>query len=239
MSGVLLLGLLFGLQHALEADHVAAVASLATRSNSIGDAARWGAAWGIGHSVTLFVVGGAVLLLGTAVSDSVALLLEAIVGLMLLVLGGDVLLRMWRQRVHFHVHRHGGEQHLHAHSHQPGIDHPSDRHQHRHLHRLPLRSLLVGMVHGLAGSAALMLLALSSVDSIWQGFAYILTFALGSIIGMASLAAVISLPLRWSARSLTWAHNGLTALLGLVTVTLGIMLLEQTGSQMLALHVAA
>lgn len=87
---------------------------------------------------------------------------------------------------------------------------------------------MVGMVHGIAGSAALMVFALGSVQSIWQGLAYMAMFGLGSIVGMLALAVVISLPLRWSAQSLTWAHNGLTAMLGLFTIALGAMLLQQS-----------
>ena len=89
------------------------------------------------------------------------------------------------------------------------------------------------MVHGMAGSAALIEFALGSVRSIWEGLAYIAVFGLGSIIGMTALAVVISLPLRWSARSLTWAHNGLTGALGMFTLGLGILILHQTGQALL------
>ncbi|HOP17550.1 MAG: sulfite exporter TauE/SafE family protein [Gammaproteobacteria bacterium] len=228
MFSVLILGLLLGLQHAVEADHLAAVASLSTRSHSLGDAARHGLAWGLGHALTLLVFGGSVLLLGGAIGPHLALLLEAAVGLMLVVLGVDVLLRLWRKRVHYHVHSHGEESHFHAHSHVSRRPHTADPHQHLHKKPLPLRALMVGMVHGMAGSAALMVFALGSVQSIWQGLAYMAMFGLGSIVGMLALAVVISLPLRWSAQSLTWAHNGLTAILGLFTIGLGALLLQQS-----------
>ena len=84
------------------------------------------------------------------------------------------------------------------------------------------------MMHGMAGSAALIVLALGTAQSPWQGLAYIAVFGFGSIVGMTALAVVITLPLRWSARSLTWAHNGLTALFGLLTLSLGALLLEQS-----------
>lgn len=229
MFGILTLGLLLGLQHAMEADHLAAVASLTARDHSLRDAARQGTAWGLGHSLTLLLVGGGVLLIDGLIGQQTALLLESVVGLMLILLGLDVLLRLWFKRVHFHIHRHDSETHIHAHSHAPGSRHEADPHHHRHARRLPLRSLLVGMVHGMAGSAALIVFALGSVNSVWEGLAYIAVFGLGSIIGMTALAVVISLPLRWSAGSLTWAHNGLTAVLGLFTLALGAMLLHQTG----------
>ena len=233
MFGILFLGLLLGLQHAVEADHLAAVASLTTRGGSLGHAARQGMAWGLGHSLTLLVIGGSVLLIDGMVSEQLSLSLEWVVGLMLMLLGTDVLLRLWRKRVHFHVHSHASETHFHAHSHAAGRSHAVDPHQHRHQRQLPLRALLVGTVHGMAGSAALIVFALGQVQSFWEGLAYIAVFGVGSVIGMTSLAAVISLPLRWSARSLTWAHNGLTMALGIFTLGLGILLLHETTQALL------
>ena len=90
------------------------------------------------------------------------------------------------------------------------------------------------MVHGMAGSAALVVFALGSIESLWTGLAYILVFGIGSIVGMTLLATVISLPLRWSAGSLTLLHNGLTAMLGLVTILIGSLLMFETGRQLLA-----
>jgi ABC-type nickel/cobalt efflux system permease component RcnA len=228
MLSVLVLGLLLGLQHAVEADHLAAVASLGAQEDKLLGAARLGTAWGLGHGLTLLLVGGTVLVLGGQISPSMGLALEGVVGLMLVLLGADVLWRLWRRRVHFHIHSHGTATHFHAHSHAPSRDHARDPHLHRHPGTLPWRPLLVGMVHGMAGSAALTVFALGSATSLWQGFAYILTFAVGSVVGMVTLAIAISLPLRWSARSLTWAHNGLTAVLGLFTLTLGALLIQQS-----------
>lgn len=235
MTAILFLGLLLGLQHALEADHLAAVASLSTRTGGLRGAVRQGAAWGMGHTLTLLTFGGMMLLVDQALPPWAAHALEFAVGLMLVLLGADVLRRAWRQRVHFHAHSHGEKRHFHAHSHSRGIDHGVDPHRHRHSPRLPLRALLVGMVHGLAGTAALLVLALGSVESVGQGFAYILVFGLGSIIGMSALAAVISLPLRWSARRLTWAHNGLTLAFGLLSVSLGALIAERSGGALWAL----
>jgi ABC-type nickel/cobalt efflux system permease component RcnA len=233
MFSVLMLGLLVGLQHAMEADHLAAVASLTTRSRNLGEAARLGTAWGIGHTVTLLLFGGGVLLIGTSIHAELALWLEAAVAVMLIGLGGDVLRRLWRKRVHFHSHRHGTKTHFHAHSHEVGTVHTEDPHRHTHRRQMPVRSLLVGMMHGMAGSAALIVFALAAVQSPWQGLLYILLFGIGSIIGMGLLAIVISLPLRWSAKSLTWAHNGLTGVFGLLTIALGGLLLHQTSAQLI------
>ncbi len=230
MFTVLLFGFLIGMQHAMEADHVAAVASLASRSSSLRQTATQGAVWGFGHSLALFLFGSMVLLMDAVVPERFALGLELAVGLMLVLLGLDVLRRVVRDRIHFHRHQHGTADHVHAHSHRGGGEHDSDPHHHDHPSRVfPLRALLVGLMHGMAGSAALIVLTLNSVESLAQGLFYILLFGIGSILGMAILAMVISLPLRYSARSLTWAHNGLQLLVGVVTVGLGASLVYQLG----------
>lgn len=228
MRSVLLLGLLMGMRHALEADHLAAVASLATRSRGVRGTVLQGAFWGLGHTFTLALVGGLCLWLEAAVPESLARGLETVVGLMLLGLGAEVLWRMRRRRVHVHIHRHGdGTVHLHAHSHQPAEAHDPARHHHAHLQKLPRRALVVGMVHGLAGSAALVLLALPGLGSSWLALAYVALFGAGSILGMAALSVVISLPLRGAARLLTGAHNGVEALVGLATLGVGLWLLYE------------
>lgn len=227
---VIFLGFLIGMQHAMEADHVAAVASLATRNRSIGETARQGAVWGVGHAMTLFLFGGLVLMMDALVPANFARGLELAVGIMLVLLGLDVLRRLMRERVHFHLHRHGETVHFHAHTHQSGQSHDADiSHQHQHPKTFPLRALLVGMTHGMAGSAALIILALDSVHSPAQGIVYIALFGFGSILGMAMLATAISLPLRYTSRSFTWAHNGLKAAVGIVTIGLGSMLIYQIG----------
>jgi len=210
---VIFLGFLIGMQHAMEADHVAAVASLASRSR-----------------LTLFLFGGLVLVMDTMVPARFAQALELGVGMMLVLLGLDVLRRLLRERVHFHLHRHGETVHFHAHTHQSGQPHDAAKsHQHEHPKAFPLRALFVGMTHGMAGSAALIILALDSVRSPAQGVLYIALFGFGSILGMAILATAISLPLRYTSRSFTWAHNGLKAAVGLVTIGLGSMLIYQIG----------
>lgn len=229
LFSVIFLGFLIGMQHAMEADHVAAVASLATRSRSLGQTARQGAAWGAGHALTLFLFGGLVLVMDTLVPEHFAQGLELAVGFMLILLGLDVLRRLLRDRIHFHQHRHGSTVHFHAHSHKQRQAHADDPHQHEHVEAFPLRALLVGMMHGMAGSAALIILTLNSVLSVAQGIVYIALFGVGSILGMALLAAVISLPLRYSSRSFTWAHNGLKAAVGLVTIAVGSMLVYELG----------
>lgn len=225
MIAVLVLGFLMGMRHALEADHLAAVASLATRGTSVGAGVLRGAAWGLGHSITVIAVGGVCLLLGSAVPPSLARLLEAAVGLMLLVLGAQVFRRMRRERVHVHVHRHAdGTVHLHAHRHGPEEPHGPE-HQHRHAPGFPLRALLVGLVHGMAGSAALVLLLLPGLGARWLGLIYLALFGLGSILGMAALSAVVALPFRISARRFGGALRALEALVGLAAIGIGLRVL--------------
>ena len=120
MTGILLLGFLIGMGHALEADHVAAVASLTTRSRSARQTILQGTFWGAGHTLTLLLFGLVVLLLDTVIPERFAQGLELAVGVMLVLLGADVLWHLIRDRVHFHLHRHGEVRHLHAHSHRGG-----------------------------------------------------------------------------------------------------------------------
>jgi ABC-type nickel/cobalt efflux system permease component RcnA len=220
---VLLMSLLIGMRHALESDHLAAVASLATRSPSLRQTVRLGATWGLGHTLTLFLFGSVVLWMDTVMPERLAHWLEFAVGLMLVGLGIDVLRRLWRERVHFHVHRHSdGTVHFHAHSHQGQRAHDTDAHRHEHPQGFPLRALLVGLVHGMAGSAALILLTLQTLHDPWLGMLYMLVFGIGSILGMAAVSVVIAWPLKATGRRLTWAHNGLQATIGLFTLGSGL-----------------
>jgi len=223
LISTLLLGVLLGMRHALDADHVAAVASLATRSASGRETVRLGVAWGIGHTLTLFAVSLAVLLLGASFSGPVATVAEFAVGIMLVVLGADVVWRAVRERIHVHPHTHpDGRVHLHAHSHaSEQKPHRHSRHGHAHKSGMPARALAVGLMHGLAGSAALLLLTVATVERPALGILYVALFGLGSILGMAALSLVVSLPLRALARYATPLLGGLHILVGSSTMILG------------------
>ncbi|MBT3553829.1 MAG: urease accessory protein [Rhodospirillaceae bacterium] len=225
MLTIVVTGILLGMRHALEADHVAAVAALATGSRGARQTLRLGLAWGAGHTLTIFAVGSVVLLLGATVPEPIAAVLETAVGVMLILLGANVLRRMIHERVHFHRHRHGAAAHFHAHSHAGEGQHDASKHQHRHQRALTLRALFIGTVHGLAGSAALVMLTLGGIGSTGLGFSYMALFGVGSLIGMAALSGVIAVPLRITSLRLTWAYNGLTVGVGLVSVGLGAALL--------------
>lgn len=235
MNSILLFGFLIGMQHALEADHVAALSSICTDTRSVRRIATHGAVWGLGHSVTLLIFAGAAVFSDLRFDDNLAYALECIVGVMLVLLGGQVLVRLWRDRVHFHSHRHAdGRTHFHVHSHRPeDVDHDPERHVHTHASKLPVRTLLVGMVHGLAGSAALVILTASTVQDPVIGLLYVALFGLGSIAGMTVLSSLLAVPLAWTAQALTWTRRSLQAAVGLATMALGILLLMETGGALL------
>jgi ABC-type nickel/cobalt efflux system permease component RcnA len=228
MFGVLGLGFLLGMQHALEADHIAAVSSIAARRTDVRDIVKHGLTWGLGHTLTLFVFAGAAILLGQAIPDHLARPLEAAVGLMLIGLGAHVLWRLWRDRVHFHAHDHGdGTTHIHAHSHaNETVPHRSSAHLHAHGFRW--RSLLVGLMHGMAGSAALLVLAISQAANPAYGMLYVLLFGIGSMLGMGALSMVIAVPLAVSAQWLTSANRGLQGGVGVITIGIGAMTIYST-----------
>jgi ABC-type nickel/cobalt efflux system permease component RcnA len=227
MTTLLLLAFLLGMRHALEVDHLAAVATLATRSRTRWQTVSQGAAWGLGHTLMLLAAGGACLLLSIAIPARLARGFEIGVGIMLLGLGAEVLWRVRRQNIHLHLHEHDdGTRHAHAHSHPPGDEQGPEHHAHPHFHPhpqgFPRRALLVGLVHGLAGSAALLLLTVTAIPSRWLGLAYILVFGLGSILGMAVLSAVISVPMQGTARALSRTHRVVEVVTGLATLAIGV-----------------
>lgn len=227
---ILFIGLLLGMKHATEADHLAAVATLATRQTSLAQTLRQGVAWGIGHTLTLMLFAGAVLALGQVISPDLEQALETAVGIMLIVLGADVLRRLVRDRIHFHAHRHAaGAEHVHAHSHRAEGRHAESPHRHEHAKRWPVRALAVGVMHGLAGSAALVVLSLQAVPSVALGLGYIALFGVGSIVGMALLSVAIAVPLKLSAGYLTRVHHAMTALVGGVSCALGIFMVLEVG----------
>jgi cytochrome c biogenesis protein CcdA len=222
MTAVLLLGFLLGVRHALEVDHLTTVATLATRGGRLWDTVRIAASWGAGHAASLLAIGCLLVAFGAALPEPLARAFEAIVGLVLITLGFDVLRQVRRQRLHFHVHAHeDGEEHLHLHGHE-SERHPDPRHhEHPHSRGLLLRSLAVGTFHGLAGSGALVLLSLEEAGSASRALAYLATFALGSLLGMVAISITFALPFRFSPRWLERSAGAFQAVLGAVSVVLG------------------
>lgn len=206
MISVLAIGFLLGLKHATEADHVTAVATLVTGQRSFGQIIRQGAAWGVGHSCTLLAIGLVVFALGHTLPSWLAQTLECAVGAMLMLLGADALRRSLSGRRYRSFHELGLRG---PHSHAPALS------------GSPLRALVVGMVHGMAGSAALIVLSLGAMQSASRALLYIVTFGIGSIAGMALLSAAMAYPLRVSARKLGEGHQLITALVGAFSCAFG------------------
>ncbi len=224
----LLFGGLVGMQHALEGDHLAAVAALGNGRSRRGLVLR-GSVWGLGHTLTLLTICGALLVLGETISPRMEAFLEFLVGAMIVGLGINVLYQVWQRRPHFHVHRHGaGEHHIHVHTHV-GDDVPHAQSPHDHDHR-PLglrRALCVGMMHGAAGSAGLLILA-AAARSLGEAVGYVIAFGAGSILGMAALTFVVSYPLRWMERCTTWLNTAAFISIGCVAILIGGSLLGKS-----------
>lgn len=187
---VLGVGFLIGLRHALDADHLAAVSTVLAERPSLRASGAVGLWWGVGHTLTLLLVGGVVLAGGFRLPEAFESAAESAVGLLLVILGGGLALRLYRERWHVHSHQHGDERHLHLHSHQLHPDH-----EHRHWLAPSLRPFGIGMVHGLAGSAAVMLMLVSTTERIAEGLATIAVFGVGSIVGMMGVGLAITAPL--------------------------------------------
>lgn len=227
MTTLLIFGFLIGMRHALEADHLAAVAAISTKEHSLRASIKHGAIWGLGHTTTLFLFGSIVIFMNTIISQQMADRLEFAVGIMLVLLGVDVLRRFIKERIHYHSHQHNNATaHFHAHSHGGERDHGQSKHDHRH-EKFPYRTLFIGFMHGLAGSAALILLTLDTIKSVPLSMVYILLFGVGSIAGMALLSMVIAVPLRASSK-LTWLHNSLQISIGFLTFGLGFSIIYQS-----------
>ena len=195
-TGILLLGLVTGLRHSIEADHVAAVLSVvASNRKNIKRASMLGAIWGLGHTTSLFVAGLVVLLLAVNISDTISNRLEFGVGIMLLFLGVTTFTG-WSIGKFFKGLRHrksSSSSHGHIHHHQGNVVH-SHRHVHDDEHGHGHKSLIIGMIHGMAGSGALLVIVLSTINSVPLGLAYIAIFGAGSIGGMVGISTLMGIP---------------------------------------------
>lgn len=211
------LGFVLGLKHALDADHVVAVSTIVSQTKSLKKSLLAGAIWGVGHTITLLLVGLVILIFKLTIPDKLALSFELIVGVVLVVLGVDVLRKVIKEKVHLHEHQHGSSVHTHLHPHKE-----SWSHDHTH------RSFVVGMIHGLAGSATLMLLVLTTVRSVFQGLFYILIFGIGSIIGMLIVSGIIGFPFLLLAK-FGKINNSVKILAGTISIVLGFTIMYKIG----------
>lgn len=228
--GVLVVGLLFGLKHATEVDHVIAVSTIVSRHRNVLRSASVGAMWGVGHTASLLAVGAIVLSLRVAIPERVSTWLEFCVALMIIGLGAAALWRALRKRedVHVHKHSHDGVSHTHVHFHEPETRDKSRQHNHT-VSEVGFKPMLIGTVHGLAGSGALTLLVLTQIESAWVGFLYLLIFGLGSIVGMILMSGLIGLPFALTARNVGAVHRHLQTTAAALSIAFGFWYAYDTG----------
>jgi ABC-type nickel/cobalt efflux system permease component RcnA len=232
---VLAFGFVLGLKHAVEADHLAAVSAIVSERKSLWVSSLVGGLWGIGHTIALLVAGVAVIVFHFRVGERTERVLEFAVGLMLVALGANTLRKLARGgRIHLHVHRHGGRAHVHPHVHdETDLTHEHARPAHAaHTHHglgLGPRPLLVGLMHGLAGSAALTLLVLSTIPSPAVGVLYLVVFGVGSAGGMMLMSALCGLPVYLTASRFTRAHLAVRGLAGLFSLSIGLLTIYEVG----------
>jgi ABC-type nickel/cobalt efflux system permease component RcnA len=245
------LGFFLGMRHATDPDHVIAVGTIVARHRRATSATAIGALWGVGHTLTILIVGGGIILFRWVIPPRVGLSMEFAVGLMLIMLGIMNLtgiLHLITERLtplresgsghHAHPHPHGDYVHSHVHGHEPE-SHPHDPDRtpvgwlDRHFGGLGLyqllRPLVVGVVHGLAGSAAVALLVLTTIgDPGWAIF-YLLIFGLGTILGMMLITVLIALPFRYTEVRSAQLHAGLRVASGVLSLGFGLFLAYQIG----------
>lgn len=248
---ILAIGFFLGMRHATDPDHVIAVSTIVSRERSLSKAALIGALWGLGHTITIVLVGAAIILFNVVIPPRVGLTMEFAVGLMLILLGILNLsgITRWMSekfspshpRVageHAHLHEHDARVHYHWHSHAPAKEHHADSLPASNWLRNPvaglglfhfLRPLLIGIVHGLAGSAAVALLVLSTIHDPRWGVFYLLIFGLGTIAGMMLITAALALPFSYAGTRFGWLNRGLVTGSGILSLGFGLYLSYHIG----------
>lgn len=214
---ILIFGFIIGLKHAVEADHLAAVSTIVAERKNVFSSTIIGGFWGVGHTISLLIVGALVIFLKLQISESVEAKLEAIVGGMLILLGLNALYKLWQKdKIHVHTHEHAGHEHIHIHAHENEKEEES-----HHFMRFSPRAIAIGMIHGLAGSAGLMLIILPLISSPAVAFSYILIFGVGSIGGMMLMSLLIGLPLHLTAGKFEILNKSILGLAGIFSLALG------------------
>jgi len=221
---VLALGLVFGLKHATEVDHIVAVSTIVGEQRSVFRSAFVGALWGAGHTISLVVVGLVVIVFRIAIPARIAGWLEFGVAVMIVGLGALAFTRALRSRrnIHLHRHSHDGHSHVHVHFHESGREHSSQRAHSHAITRLGVKPILVGAMHGLAGSAALTLLVLAQISSATIGLLYLGMFGLGSTVGMLVMSLLVGLPFTLTGDRFARLHLALQTVAGVLGMMFGV-----------------
>jgi hypothetical protein len=214
LLSILALGFFLGMRHATDSDHVVAVTTIVSREKSVLSASLVGALWGLGHTLTILLVGGAIILFGVVLPARIGLTMELSVALMLVVLGVLNVAGFRREVQAIKAAHHGDEEEKRS---PLGLG----RYQ-------ALRSLIVGTVHGLAGSAAVALLVLATIRNAAWGILYLLLFGAGTVAGMMLITSALAVPLAYSARRFAWSRH-LGWMTGLLSVGFGLFLVYQIG----------
>jgi ABC-type nickel/cobalt efflux system permease component RcnA len=244
-------GFFLGVRHATDADHVVAIATIVSRQKTIRDAVWVGVLWGIGHTLTVSLFGGVIILFGVVIPDRVGLAMQLVVAAMLVILGfatlagtmtsarGDAALRAAHRRdMHAHAHVHGDYVHSHVHGHTPaGHGHADGETPQARLDRWfgrigvyqALRPIVVGVVHGMAGSAAIALMVLAAIQDAWWAIAYLALFGLGTVAGMMLITAAIAAPFAYSAGRMPVFNRRLRVAAGLLSLVFGLGLMLHIG----------
>lgn len=212
-----------GFAHSLDPDHVVAVSTLLCNNKSLRKSITSATVWGVGHSAVLFIIGLLVLTLSVIIPQSVIKLFDFVAGVLLIILGAFVLRPLLAERIrtdqiiHEHTHSHPYS-YPHSHSHDHAIE---NHHGHTHLHK----SALIGALQGLGGSAALMLVTLSTVSSVEIGLVFILLFGIGVILGMVGIACLVGSVMAYTASNLEKVHKIIKALTGSASIVFGILII--------------
>lgn len=217
--GILTIGFLLGMRHATDPDHVVAVTTITSRVRGGMKAAIIGAMWGLGHTLTILLVGSAIILFKVAIPQRLGLAMEFAVGLMLVLLG-IFNLTGTTSRIQAHFHGSSGE--------ASGGNWLIRRLREFGFYNA-LRPLGVGIVHGLAGSAAVALLVMTTIGDSWWAVGYLVLFGLGTVAGMILMTTAIGLPMTYAGMRVAWGGKALTVASGILSLVFGIFVSYETG----------